>query len=117
MPRKKIDIAGQLTISLFEAAVLLGVKPKRAFELARRHKAFDVKKGSDGRLYLADLDAFAEYADRRAKHLVALDEPKPQRTTGNEVRSKPERPPRRWPFLSSLTPIKTYVMARRLKLH
>jgi len=81
MPRKRTttSVADQVTVSLFEAAALLGVKPKRAFELARRHKAFDVKKGGDGRLYLADLDAFAEYADRRAKHLVALDEPKPRR--------------------------------------
>jgi len=49
--------------------MVLGVKPKRAFELARRHKAFDVKKGA--RPYLADLDAFAKYADRRARHLLA----------------------------------------------
>jgi len=76
MPRKTRSLADQTAISLFEAAALLGVKPKRAFELARRHKAFDVKKGDDGRLYLADLDAFAEYVDRRAKHLVAvLDKP------------------------------------------
>ena len=71
MPRKT-SLTDQISISLFEAAALLGVKPKRAFELARRHKAFDVKKGTDGRLYLADLDAFAEYVDRRNTHLVAL---------------------------------------------
>jgi hypothetical protein len=76
---RKTSIADEITVSLFEAAALLGVKPKRAFELARRHKAFEVKKGDDGRLYLADLDSFAEYADRRAKHLVALDEPRTQR--------------------------------------
>ena len=80
MPRKKTTVAEQLTVSLFEAAALLGVKPKRAFELARRHKAFDVKKGADGRLYLTDLDAFAEYVDRRNNHLVAvLDKPARQR--------------------------------------
>jgi hypothetical protein len=83
MPRRQRSAAEQITVSLFEAAALLGVKPKRAFELARRHKAFDVKKADDGRLYLVDLDAFAEYADRRAKHLVALMDkpPKQQQAT------------------------------------
>jgi len=88
MPRKTRSLADQTAISLFEAAVLLGVKPKRAFELARRHKAFDVKKGDDGRLYLADLDAFAQYADRRAKHLLATLTPREKR----QPRLREEKP-------------------------
>jgi hypothetical protein len=36
MSRKKISVAEHLTVSLFDAAAPLGVKPKRAFELARR---------------------------------------------------------------------------------
>ena len=87
MPRKTPSITDQIAVSLFEAAALLGVKPKRAFELARRHKAFDVKKGDDGRLYLADLDAFAEYADRRAKHLVATMTPREKRPKQQQTRT------------------------------
>jgi hypothetical protein len=60
----------QEIITLAEGAERIGVTALRAYQLAWRHHRLPVKK-VEGRVVLADLDAFAEYADGRAAHLIA----------------------------------------------
>jgi hypothetical protein len=73
MPRRSPEAEMvQEIITLAEAAECIGVTTQRAYQLACRHQRFPVKV-LEGRVVLTDLDKFAEYADRRAAHLVATE--------------------------------------------